>query len=477
MMRRTLIRAGETIAFQDGEHRLLRDGCVLIEGDRIAHVGPGFDSEADEVLNLPGFLLSPGLIDTHAHLTSAPLDRSFIEDVGKPHFYFSGLPEMLPAIGAAIDVEAQRACVDFSMAELIRSGTTTVLEIGWLGDYTAEAAERAGIRAYVADGYGSARWRTTDGRRMSFFWKDDLGEEGFRDALALIERIDGRAGGRIKGYLSPMQVAMATPDLLRRSREAAERLSVPVALHTAEAVFEVQEMLQREGMSPVEWLAEVGFLSEWNILGHTVFTAGHSWIGVPGDDLKLLADHGASVAHCPWVFARRGLAMESWPRYQAAGVNMCLGSDTAPQSLLLAMRTACSIGKLMSRDCRVATARDAFDAATLNAARMLHRDDLGRIAPGAKADLLLFDLGGFSTTPCRDPLKVLVYSAEAEDLRHVMIDGHWVMRDRKVLTLDERAATAGLAASARRVWAAMGPGDWAGRDVDSLSPPSLRAFR
>jgi 5-methylthioadenosine/S-adenosylhomocysteine deaminase len=473
---RILIRAGMVIAFQNGEHRLLRNGCVLIEADRVAFVGPSFEGQADEVLDLPDHLLTPGLIDTHAHLTSAPLDRSFIEDVGRPNFFFSGLPEMLPAMGAALDEEAQRATVDFSMAELIRNGTTTVMEIGWLGDYTAEAAERAGLRAYIAEGYGSARWKTTDGRRMSYFWKDDLGMPGFEEALAFIERVDGRANGRIKGYLSPMQVAMMTPDLLRRSREASDSMGVPIALHTAEAVFEFQEMIQREGMTPVEWLASIGFLGERNILGHVVFTSGNSWIQHPGEDLKILADHGASVAHCPWVFARRGIAMESFASYLDAGVRMCLGSDTAPQSILQAMRYACVVGKLMSRDCRKATALDAFNAATLNAARLLQRDDLGRIAKGSKADLLLWNLRGFSINPCRDPVKNLVYYAEAQDLHHVLVDGRWLMRDGRLLSVDERSIKDTFAKTAERVWSAIGPGDWNGRSVDELSPPSLRDF-
>ena len=473
---RTVFKAGMIIAFQKGEHRLLRDGVVVVEDDRIVHVGPGFDGAADAVIDLPHHLLTPGLIDTHAHLTSGPFDRSYVEDVGRPNFYFSGRPELLPALGAALDVEAQRAAVDFSMVELIRSGTTTVMEIGWIGDYTADAAERAGLRAYVADGYGSARWRTLDGKRMTYAWKEDGGLEGFDAAVAFVERTEGRAGGRIRGYLSPMQAAMVTPELLRRTVAAAERLDVPVALHAAEAVFEVQEMIGREGMTPIEWLDHVGFLSERSILGHVVFTSGNSWIQYPGRDLDILADSGASIAHCPWVFARRGLAMESFAAYLEAGINMCLGSDTAPQSILQAMRFACAVGKLTSRDARKATALDAFNAATLNAARMLKRDDLGRLAAGAKADLLVWDLHGLSTAPCRDPIRTLVYAAEREDLRGVMVDGRWLMRDGVVLTADEAAARVGLAVAAERVWSAVGPGDWANRAIDALSPPSLRIF-
>ena len=477
MAGRKLIRAGMVVAFQQGEHRLLRDGCVVVEADRIVHVGPTAEGDFEEVLDLPDALLSPGLIDMHAHLTSAAYDRSFVEDVGKPGFWFSGLPELLPAMGAAMDEEAQSAAVDYSMAELTRSGTTTVFEIGWLGDYTAQAVERAGLRAYIGEGYGSARWRTLDGKRMSYDWKPDGGMEGLDNSIAFVKRIEGRGSGRVRGMLTPMQVAMATPALLERTRAAAAELDVPVTLHTAEAVFEFHEMVQREGMTPVEWLASQDFLDERTILGHCVFTSGNSWVSHPGNDLALLADSGASVAHCPWVFARRGIAMESFASYLEAGVTMCLGSDTAPQSILHAMRHAAVVSKLQEHDCRKPTAIDVFNAATIAPARILGRDDLGRIAPGAKADLLLWDMGGYSMVPCRDPIRNLVYYASSEDLHHVMVDGEWLMTARALLKVDEASARGNLAKAAERVWKAVGPGDWAGRGIDQLSPPSLREFQ
>lgn len=474
---RILIHAGMVIAFRDGAHRLLRDGWVVVADDRIAALsGARPEGDFDQVLEAPHALLTPGLIDMHAHITSAPYDRSYVEDVGKPGFCFSGLPELLPAMGAALDVEAQQAAVDFSLAEMTRSGTTTLFEIGWLGDYTAEAVARAGLRAYIGEGYGAARWRTMDGRRMRYDWKPDLGMNGLAAAVAFAARIDGRANGRLRGILTPMQVAMVTPELLSRTRALAEEMDLPMTLHAAEAVFEFHEMVAREGMTPIEWLETQGFLSPRLILGHAIFTSGHSWLNHPGRDLEILARHGVSVAHCAWVFARRGVVMESFADYLAAGVTMCLGTDTAPQSMLQAMRAAAILSKVAARDPRRATARELFDAATLAPARVLGRDDLGRVAPGAKADLLLWDMRGFSLVPLRDPLRNLVYYAQPEDLCHVMVDGDWLMRDRALLRVDAPAAAAALQQAAERVWRGIGPGDWAGRGVDALSPPELEEY-
>ena len=136
-----------------------------------------------------------------------------------------------------------------------------------------------------------------------------------------------------------------------------------------------------------------------------------------------MADAGCSVAHAVWVFARRGILMESFARYKAAGVNMSLGTDTNPQSVIEAMRWAAVCSKIVERSTQATTAADAFDAATLGGARALGRDDLGRIAPGARADLVLWKAASWAMTPLRDPIKNIVFNATAEDVDRVYVDG------------------------------------------------------
>ena len=132
--RRTAIRAGYVLAFDGRGHRLLRDGMVVIEGDHVLAVGPRFDGHVDETVDARDRVVTPGLISTHAHIGGSPLDRSFIEDRGNPQFWYSGLFEMLPVRSEAQDDEGGRACVDFSMPELLRGGVTTVMEIGGHGE-------------------------------------------------------------------------------------------------------------------------------------------------------------------------------------------------------------------------------------------------------------------------------------------------------------------------------------------------------
>jgi len=189
-----------------------------------------------------------------------------------------------------------------------------------------------------------------------------------------------------------------------------------------------------------------------------------------------MADHGCSVAHAVWVFARRGVAMESFARYLARGVNMTLGTDTCPQSMLEAMKLAAIMSKTMERQTETTTAADVFNAATLGGARALGRDDLGRIAVGAKADLLLFDAGSTWLAPLRDPIKNVVYSAQASDVHTVMINGKIVMRNGTVLTVDERAVNLALQEAGDRMWSQMDGHDWGKRTADELSPQSYPAW-
>jgi cytosine/adenosine deaminase-related metal-dependent hydrolase len=155
---------------------------------------------------------------------------------------------------------------------------------------------------------------------------------------------------------------------------------------------------------------------------------------------------------------------------------MALGTDTAPQSMLEALKFTAVVSKLVDRRTEVATAADVFNAATLGGARALGRDDLGRIAPGAKADLLFFDATSLWMTPLRDPVKNIVYSAQAHDIADVMVNGKVVLRDRVVLGLNEREVCERLQAGGERMWPAMCHGHWARQDVDTLSPHSFPAW-
>lgn len=477
-MVRKVIRAGHVIAFQDGGHRHLKDGFVVVEDDRIAHVGGGaFEGTADEVVDASDKIVTPGFINTHAHLSESPLDRSFVEDRGPRNFYLSGLFEFLMARDGAITDAARRASISMSIPELIRTGTTTIMEMGVHGAFVADQAEKSGLRAYIGEMYRSGRWFTDDGKSVKYEWREDDGAAAMQHAVDFVAAIDGRANGRLKGFLTPSQVDTCSEALLRRSRALASEMKVPLALHTSQSVPEFQEMVRRNGCSPVEWLEKIGFLGPDVILGHVIMPGGSSWTNYHADDVGILAATGTNVAHAVWVFARRGIAMESYARYLARGVNMTIATDTCPQSMIEALRWTAVVSKIVDRRTEVATAADVFNSATLGGAKALGRDDLGRIAPGAKADLLFWEGASLFMTPMRDPVRNIVYSAQAEDLNASMVDGIFIMKDRIVPGFDTRALAADLQAGAEYMWANMHRQDWAHRGIDTLSPESYPAFR
>jgi 5-methylthioadenosine/S-adenosylhomocysteine deaminase len=474
--RRTALRAGHVVAFDGTRHRLLRDGVVVIEGETIASVGRRAPVPVDETIDLGDRVLTPGLISTHAHLGSSPLDRSFVEDRGSPQFWYSGLFEYLPVRDGAQDLEGTLACLDFSMAELLRGGVTTVLDIGRQADAVAERAPRFGLRVYEGFSFRSGRWLTRDGRRVSWEWDEEAGRQGLRLAGQFLEKHDGAHGDFVRAAISPAQVDTCTGELLRDAKRLADDARRPYTVHTSQSVVEFNEMLARHGKTPVAWLAELGVLDERTILGHAIIVGGSSWTNYPPGDVQTMAESGCSVAHAVWVFARRGILMESFARYRKAGVNMSLGTDTNPQSVIEAMRWAAVASKSVERRTHATTAADVFDAATLGGARALGREDLGRIAPGARADLVAWKARSWGMTPLRDPVKNIVYNASAEDVDRVWVNGRLVVDGGRVLAVDEEAILVALQAAGERMWPRMARHDWAGRSVEELSPQTYEPW-
>jgi cytosine/adenosine deaminase-related metal-dependent hydrolase len=363
--------------------------------------------------------------------------------------------------------------------ELLRNGCTTVVEMGAADDALVATAGEIGLRAYLAPGFKSATYRVGPAGQLAYEWDEGEGFHGLERARRFIERHHGAHGGRIRGMLFPLQVDTCSAELLRATRKLADELSVPIEIHAGQNLLEFHEMLRRHGRTPVEFLADCGLLGRDAILGHCIVSTAHHLAALPqGRDLEVLAESGASVAHCPLVFARRGNALESFHRYRAAGINVGLGTDTYPRDLISEMRWASLLCKVVEHDFSVATSADVFSAATLGGARALGRDDLGRLAPGAKADVVVVDLAKLRIGPYRDPIRALVQCGTADDVEQVLVDGRSVVEHGHVLGVDERRLLAEAQREAERLWGTVSEWDWRGRGADEFAPtsfPSLEA--
>src|SRR5204863_187044 len=239
------------------------------------------------------------------------------------------------------------------------------------------------------------------------------------------------------------EVETCSLDLLRATRAAANELRLPIVTHAAYNIIEFYEILREHRMTPVELMERVGLLGPDLTIGHGNLIADNALLNYSGGrELALMGRHGVTVSHCPVNIARRARYLDSWQKYREAGVNLALGSDTYPRDLIMQMRMASYFGKVMSHNLFAASAGEVFAAATLGGARALGRDDLGRLAPGAKADIVVVDLTGGGTLrygPVRDPIKSLVECGIGDDVETVVVDGVVRMRDRVIPRADMAA--------------------------------------
>jgi cytosine/adenosine deaminase-related metal-dependent hydrolase len=273
--------------------------------------------------------------------------------------------------------------------------------------------------------------------------------------------------------LYPAQLDTCSVELLKATRRAADETGLRISLHAAMNLIEFHRILREHGRTSLQLLQDIGFLRHDVLLGHGVFHAHHSWVHYPYvDDLKLLADSGASVAHAPYKYAKMGIMLESLERYRQLGINVALGTDTFPQDLISEMRLAGLVCRFAEGSFRVGQARDVFDAATLGGAHALGRDDLGRLAPGACADIVIVDLRGAHFGAVHDPIRSLVEYGSAGDIDTVIVDGKALIEGRRALALDEPALLQAVQESGEQAWAAASEWHWNRATVDDLAPMS-----
>ena len=489
---RTRITGGWIVGFEGGTHTLWRDGVVVIENDRVLHVGPPFDGHVDSEIDARGKLVSPGFIDCHVHSGHRASHR-LITDTGRPDYYgqpfldisvpregtrVGGDPRYLrpDAPGAEADTGLH---AEFTIAELLRGGTTSFMEFGSqlrVQQALLAEIERRGLRAWLGPGFDSGRWVGDARGRLTRVVDEAAGWKEFEAACAFIRRVHGTCDGRLSGLLVPREVETCTLDLLRATRKAAAELRVPITIHAAYSVIEFHDIVHEHRMTPIELLDSVGLLGPDVTIGHGNMPAESYRFFAGGRDVELMGRRGVSISHCPVNIARRGRTLDSWRRYHDAGVNIALGSDTYPRDMIMQMRMASYFGKVTSGDLGAASAADVFAAATLGGARALGRDDLGRLAPGAKADIVIIDLGGRDTLrwgPVRDPIKSLVECGIADDVETVLVDGVVRMENGRIPGVDVAALRARAQTAAQDVWSRLPEWDPLRRTAEQMSPWSF----
>jgi len=447
----TLLRGGWVATWDGSRHLVFARGEVAFQGDQMLYAGPRFDGQADRVIDRPEWFICPGFINLHGHIgvevMASLVDLPLGVGVGPSETFVKESPLFMPATLAP---EEQRLSAEFSLAQMLRTGSTTVVDahgygpVWWLGnpphdeEMLVETVGRIGCRAYLALAFRSARsYLEPDGTRR-FHWDEQMGRAGLEEGLRFALRHDGAFDGRVRCLLTPHHTMNCSPELLKMTLAAAREHDLRIQVHAAEYTLEIDMIRKRYGETPVGLLHRIGFLGPDIILGHCLYTSGHPDIGGdPARDLELIADAGSSVAHSPRLFATAGVALHTLPRYLDHGVNVGLGCDIWPADIIEEMRLAWLMGKHANRTAERPTCMEVFTAATAGSADALGRTDLGRLAAGARADIVCIDLSRYHFGPVLDPVRSLVAFGKGQDVDTVFVDGRMVVENGRVLNANE----------------------------------------
>lgn len=468
----TVIKNASFVVGWDADHSrhtYIQGGDVAFKDGEIIFVGRGYQGPADETMDGAGRMVMPGLVNIHSHPSSEPLNKGFLDETGSPALYNSSLYEYMTILRP--EPEAVADCVRVAYSELLLSGVTTLTDMSVAHPDWLDLAAQSGLRICFSPMFRSAAWGTRNGHLVEYQWDEKAGERAMEQALGVIDKAQAHPSGRLFGMVSPSQIDTCTPDLIRDSHAEAKRRGLPWQIHAAQSTVEFHEITRRHGLSPVQWLESLGVLGNSSIIGHGIFLDDYPRAGWHSrDDLSILAETGTSVAHCPTVFLRRGIAMKDFGRYRRAGVNIGLGTDTYPHNMLEEMRHVAYVARLMAESPRTLSTTDLFEAATVGGARALLRDDIGRLAPGCKADLVLVDVTHPMMQPVRDPVRSLIYAAAERAVDTVFVDGRMVVEGGRVVTLDYEEAALRLSEAQRRTEEIAPSRDYANRPVSAYSP-------
>ena len=450
-MTQRAIHADWLLAIEDGEPTMLRDRHVVIEDGVIAAVTRDKPASAELIAEGGELLVMPGFLNLHNHCSSSVMFRGLSEDMPAgestdfPTELVYGL--LMPMGTAAVELlsaEEMRAIFDLGLLEIIKGGTTTLMEMFRMRqEGTFEAARGMGLRFYgmpylmshapVGVGAGGLpeyqAVRDVDG--MIEQWQ------------ALHEKHNGSAGDLLRVGLGPHGPDTCDGDMMRAVRGLADAHHSLITIHLSQTESEQVLIEKRYGKTPSEYLDDTGLLGPDLLAAHCIFASDA--------DLGLLRKRGVSVANCPLTFGRGGV-YAPYHRFADSGLRTVIGTDGYRMDIVGEIRAAGLVSKLHAGRSDAGSARELVDAVTRAAADYLGRSDLGRIEPGARADLIGIDLAKAHFQPVSDPIKTFLWNADRGDVSLVVVDGQ-VLVESGVYQLHDEAEIIEKGASAvHRVW-------------------------
>ena len=401
-------------------------GGVIVEDDRILSVysGEAPAGEYDETVNCDGKILMPGLINTHVH-TSQQLGRGLGDDVN----LLTWLHDRIWPYESSMTEEDSYISTLLCCAEQIKAGTTAFAEPG--GQFVsgmARGVAQAGIRGKLANSIMDC------GEGLPANWVHSTDEEIAR-TVEDIKNFHNTADGRVQVWFGLRTIFNNSDELILRSKEMADRYGVGVHMHVAEVKDEVEYLKAKIGVQTVTHLNDLGVLDKNFLAVHTV------WL--TNEEVGMFKAHDVKVSHDP-AAAMKVLGFAKVPRMLREGICVSIGTDGAPCNNRMDMVDEMWLTSLIHKGWRlepdVVKAQEVLTMATMNGAKaILEEKNLGSLTPGKKADLIVIDPRSAGMLPLHDPIANLVSAMHSENIRDTMCNGKWLMRDRRLLTIDEDA--------------------------------------
>jgi 5-methylthioadenosine/S-adenosylhomocysteine deaminase len=417
-----LLIFGGMVVTMNERREVIEDGAVAVKNGAIVAVGKTSDITqkfpAKQTIDAKGKVVIPGLINTHTHVPMS-LYRGIADDLDLQEWLTKYI---FPAEAKNVNEEFVRAGTRLGLAEFIRGGTTAFCDMYYFEDAIADETAKAGVRAVL-------------GETLIDFPAPD--NKTFDEALVYTEKFVKKWQGNslVIPAIAPHAPYTVSKEHLLATRALSDKLNAPLVIHLAEAESETAFIQQNhQGIRPIEYVEKIGFLSDKTIAAH-VIQANEA-------ELEILKKRGVGIAHNPQSNMKLAAGVAPVPMMLSKDMRLGLGTDGAASnndlSLWEEMDTAAKLHKVFSKDPKVVSAEQAFMMATIGGARALHLENLiGSLETGKRADIVVVDFDNLNQTPFYNVYSSLVYATKADDVRHVIIDGKIVMRDRRLLTLNE----------------------------------------
>jgi 5-methylthioadenosine/S-adenosylhomocysteine deaminase len=438
----SLLISGGIVVTVDNARHIFNPGAVAIDGTDIVAAGPSADIaarfRAAEQINASGAVVIPGLVNTHTHAPMV-LYRGLADDLPLQEWLEKYI---FPAEAKTVSREMVRVGTRLAAAEMIESGTTTFADMYYFEEEIARATKAAGLRGVL--GQTIIQFPVADARTP---------DEGLARTEAFIKEFEHDP--LIVPAVAPHAPYTNDAKTLQAARALATKYGVPLITHIAETSTEVKNSeAAHGGMSPVAYLDSIGFFGPRTLGAHLV------WVSPA--DIAILKNRQVAVSHNPESNMKLASGVAPVPAYLAAGITVGLGTDGAASNndldMFEAMREAAFLHKVQTGDPRVIPAATALEMATIDGAKALGLDkQIGSLETGKRADVIVVSMNSARQTPLYDPISHLVYATHGDDVRTVIVNGRVLMRDRKLLTLNEPTVLAEARKMAELVRAAVAP--------------------